>query len=120
MYQIDFYEDKNGKSDVTDYIYQLDHSRQKQDKQILTKLSYQLEMLSQLGKDMKMPQSKFLRGYRHPLMELRPLPERFFYAGWKKDRYVILSHYTKKSNKTNPREIVKALDRLDDWLERND
>ncbi|TDN27680.1 addiction module toxin RelE, partial [Lactobacillus crispatus] len=38
----------------------------------------------------------------------------------KKDRYVILSHYTKKNNKTDPREIAKALDRLDDWLERNE
>ena len=71
-------------------------------------------MLSQLGNRMKMPRSRFLKEYRHPLMELRPIPERLFYASWKQDRFIILSHYTKKSNKTDPREIAKALDRLDD------
>lgn len=120
MYQVDFYEDEYGRSDVKEYIRQLDQSNQKQDKQVLTKFSYQVSMLEQLGNYMGMPQSRFLKGYRHPLLELRPLPERFFYAGWKKDRYVILSHYTKKNNKTDPREIAKALDRLDDWLERNE
>ncbi|MCT7802354.1 MAG: type II toxin-antitoxin system RelE/ParE family toxin, partial [Lactobacillus crispatus] len=97
MYQVDFYADEYGQSDVMEYIHQLDQSKQKQDKQVLTKLAYQIDMLEQLGNQMGMPQSRFLKGYRHPLLELRPLPERFFYAGWKKNRYVILSHYTKKS-----------------------
>lgn len=118
MYQIDFYEDKNGISDVTEFIEYLDQSTQKQDHQILTKLTYQLELLSQLGNMMHEPQAKFLKGYRHPLMELRPMPERFFYASWDRNRFVILSHYKKKQNKTDPREVEKALDRLDDWLER--
>lgn len=118
MYQIDFYEDRSGFSDVEEFINKLDQSNQKQDRQILTKLTYQLELLSQLGNQMHEPQAKFLKGYRHPLMELRPQPERFFYAGWDEERYVILSHYRKKQNKTDPREIEKALDRLDDWLAR--
>lgn len=33
-----------------------------------------------------------------------------------KKRYVLLSHYTKKQNKTPRREIEKALRRLDDLL----
>lgn len=48
MYQIDFYEDKTGYSDVEEFIEHLDKSTQKQDHQILTKLTYQLELLSQL------------------------------------------------------------------------
>lgn len=120
MYEIDFYEDKNGYSDVNEYIDKLDQSSQKQDKQILTKLTYQLNLLEILGNRMHESQAKFLKGYRHPLMELRPMPERFFYAGWAKNRFVILSHYRKKTDKTDPRQIAKALDRLDDWLERND
>lgn len=120
MYDIDFYEDKSGYSDVADFINFLDQSNQKQDLQILKKLTYQLELLSQLGNKMHEPQAKFIKGYRHPLMELRPMPERFFYAGWSKNRFVILSHYTKKQNKTDPREIEKALDRLDDWLKRKE
>lgn len=120
MYQIDFYEDENGYSDIEEFIHHLDNSNQKQDHQILTKLTYQLDLLSQLGNKMHEPQAKFLKGYRYPLMELRPLPERFFYAGWSKNRFVILSHYTKKQNKTDPHEIEKALNRLDDWISRKD
>lgn len=48
------------------------------------------------------------------------MPERFLYAGWDKNRFVILSHYKKKKDKTDPREVEKALDRLDDWLERKE
>lgn len=81
MYQIDFYEDKTGYSDVEEFIEHLDESNQKQDHQILTKLTYQLELLSQLGNRMHEPQAKFLKDYRHPLMELRPMPERFFLVG---------------------------------------
>ena len=40
MYQIDFYEDSTGYSDVEEFIKQLNQSRQKQDHQILTKLTY--------------------------------------------------------------------------------
>lgn len=118
MYEVDFYEDKQGRSDVYEYISKLNHSKQKQDRQVLNKFIYQLSMLEELGGQMKPPQTKFLKGYRHPLMELRPQPERFFYAGWTKNRFVILSHYTEKNNKTDPKEIEKALNRLDDWLER--
>lgn len=120
MYQIDFYEDKNGFSDVVEYIEQLNESSQKQDKQVLKKLTYQLNLLSRIGTNLHEPQAKFLRGYRYPIMELRPMPERFFYASWKRDRFVILSHYTKKKDKTDPREVEKALRRLDDWLSRKD
>ena len=88
--------------------------RAKQDHQVLTKLTYQLE------NQMHEPQVKFLKGYRHPLVELRPMPERFFYVGWDKNRFVVLSHYQKEQNKTDPREIEKALTRLDDWLERKE
>lgn len=118
MYQIDFYENKQGYSDVVSFIEKLDQSRQIQDQQVLKKLTYQLELLSALGDLMHEPQAKRLKGYHYHLMELRPLPERFFYAKWRDDRFVILSHYTKKQNKTNPREIDKALRRLDDWLAR--
>lgn len=119
MYQIDFYEDENGNSDVEDFIKKLDSSNQLQDKQILKKIYHQLELLGDLGYMITMPQSRNLKGYKYPLKELRPLPERIFYAAWANDRFVLLSHYTKKGNKTDPREIDKALRRLEDWLERN-
>lgn len=120
MYEIDFYEDKNGYSEIKEYLQKLDNSNQKNDKKVFKKIINQLNMLEQLGNQLHEPQAKFLRGYRHPLMELRPMPERIFYAAWDKNRFVLLHHYTKKQNKTSQKEVEKALNNLDDWLERND
>ncbi|MCF1843133.1 MULTISPECIES: type II toxin-antitoxin system RelE/ParE family toxin [Lactobacillus] len=46
------------------------------------------------------------------------MPERVFYGTWDKNKFVILNHYTKKENKTDPKQIRKAIDLLDDWYER--
>ena len=68
---------------------------------------------------MEKAQVKFIKGYKHPLMELRPQPERIFYASWNKNRYILLHHYSKKKNRTDPREVHIAINRLDDWLQRH-
>lgn len=120
MYQIDFYEDKNGYSEIKEFLKKLDSSNQKDDKKVLKKIIKQVDMLALLGNQLREPQAKFLKGYRYPIMELRPMPERIFYAAWSRDRFVLLHHYTKKQNKTDKKEVEKALKNLDDWLERND
>jgi phage-related protein len=48
------------------------------------------------------------------------MPERIFYASWSDNRYVLLSHYTKKQNATDPRQVDRALNLLDDWLNRKE
>ncbi|MEE6657742.1 type II toxin-antitoxin system RelE/ParE family toxin [Pediococcus acidilactici] len=53
-------------------------------------------MLQDLGPILKEPQVKFIKGYKYPLMELRPQPGRIFYASWNKNRYILLHHYSKK------------------------
>lgn len=118
MYKIDFYEDSDGYSEIETFIFDLDSSNQKSDGILLRKILHQFDLLKTLGPNLREPQTKFLKGYRHPLMELRPFPERIFYAAWQADRFVILHHYTKRSNKTDIREINKALNNLDDWLKR--
>ena len=117
-YEIVFYEDENGFSEIDDYLRQLDKSNQKNDKILLRKIIHQMNMLELLGNQLKEPQSKFLNGYRYPIMELRPMPERIFYAIWNGNKFVLLHHYTKKQNKTSTKEIEKALRKLDDWYNR--
>ena len=117
-YEIVFYEDENGFSEIDDYLRQLDKSNQKNDKILLRKIIHQMNMLELLGNQLKEPQSKFLKGYRYPIMELRPMPERIFYAIWNGNKFVLLHHYTKKQNKTSTKEIDKALRKLDDWYNR--
>lgn len=93
-------------------------SKQKQDKAIYLKMRHQIKMLQALGPVLHTPQAKKLKGYRHQLWELRPMPERVFYGVWKKNNFVLLNHYAKKKDETDPRQIERALSLLDDWYER--
>lgn len=119
MYNIIFYEDKDGESEIYDYFQKISTTKQQPEAKIFKKLVHQLKMLTAMGPHLNEPQAKFLKKQKYPLWELRPLPERVFYGSWKKDTFIILSHYTKKSDKTDPRQLAKAIDLLEDWYERN-
>jgi phage-related protein len=120
MYKIDFYEDADGYSDIQDYLETLLHSSNKADRIQLDKIRYQMHNLRNLGPSLRAPYVKQLKGLPHQLFELRPMPERIFFAFWHQDRYIFLSHYTKRQNKTDPRELRRALRRLEDWLTRKE
>lgn len=119
MYKVIFYEDVDGRSEIEDYFYNVTQSNQLVDKQVSGKLRYQIELLKLLGLQMKMPQARFLRNLKYPLWELRPLPERVFYISWQKNKFVLLSHYTKKQQKTDPKQSDRALRLAEDWYERH-
>ncbi|MGZ9851993.1 type II toxin-antitoxin system RelE/ParE family toxin [Limosilactobacillus ingluviei] len=117
--EVNYYHDQHGKSEIGEFIDRLAHSSQKQDVAVLKKLAYQIELLKGLGTNLGMPQAKFLKGYRHKLWELRPLPERVFYTTWDGKAFLLVSHYTKKQNKTDPRQIERVLNLIDDWERRH-
>lgn len=118
MYEIVFYEDENGNSDIFEYFQKVSKSSKKQDKAIYAKMRHQINMLKMPGTSLHSPQAKKLKGLDVNLWELRPMPECVFYGVWQGNKFVLLSHYTKKQNKTDPREIRKAVTRLKDWYER--
>lgn len=118
-YKVIFYEDENGSSETAEFFEMISQSKQKQSKAIYIKMRHQIHMLEALGPSLRSPQTKKLKGYRHQLWELRPMPERVFYGVWKQNTFILLNHYTKKRDKTDPRQIRKALSMLDDWYERN-
>lgn len=119
MYEIIFYEDQNGNSETFDYFEKISHSHQKQDKAIYIKMRHQMNMLRSLGPMLHAPQAKKLKGQKYPLWELRPMPERVFYGIWQGNKFIILNHYTKKQDETDPKEIDRAVALLKDWYERN-
>ncbi|MCL2812161.1 MAG: type II toxin-antitoxin system RelE/ParE family toxin [Clostridia bacterium] len=49
---------------------------------------------------------------------MRPTNDRFFFAYWKGDTFVILHHYVKKVQKAPRREIDRAKRNLEDFLKR--
>lgn len=52
------------------------------------------------------------------IWELRPIRDRIFFAAYIGNRFVLLHHFTKKTQKTPPREIEQAKRELDDVKER--
>lgn len=114
-YELVFYEDENGYSEVAEFIQTLSNSSQKADVTLLKKIVHQFNMLKILGNELNEPQSKQLTEYDLPIMELRPMPECIFYASWQGDKYVILHHYTKKQNYTDPKEVKKVVEKIEDW-----
>ncbi|WP_420844664.1 type II toxin-antitoxin system RelE/ParE family toxin [Lacticaseibacillus parakribbianus] len=85
---------------------------------MLRKISYQMSLLQMQGPALGMPHAKALRGFRYPLHELRPLPERVFYSPWRPSTYVILNHFTKRRDKTDPRQVQRAVILMTDWMRR--
>lgn len=119
MYKIEFYEDKNGKSDVADFIRNLNEkaATSKESRINFNKIVAYLDMLEEMGTRIGKPVTKHLDG---EIWELRPLRNRFLYAYYKDNRFVILHHFLKKTQKTPKREIEQAKRNLQDYLERNE
>lgn len=119
MYEIAFYEDKNGKSEIVDYIKDLNAkvATSKECRIIFNKIVAYLDMLEELGTRVGEPVTKHLDG---EIWELRPLKNRFLYAYYKDNRFIILHHFVKKTQKTPKHEIEQAKRNLKDYLERNE
>lgn len=118
MYEIEFYEDKNGKSEIADFIKELSRkSSTRKDSRInFNKIVAYLDLLEEFGTRVGEPVTKHLDG---EIWELRPLRNRFLYAYYKDNKFIILHHFIKKTQKTPQRELEQAKKNLADYLERN-
>ena len=119
MYEIIFYEDARGKSEVREYIQRLcKESKFIKDSKInLNKIVAYLDILEEMGTRVGDPVTKHLDG---EIWELRPLRNRILYASYKDNKFILLHHFTKKTQKTPKREIEKAKRNLEDFKERNE
>lgn len=118
MYEIEFYEDKNGKSEIADYIKELNAkaATSKECRINFNKIVAYMDILEELGTRVGEPVTKHLDG---EIWELRPLKNRFLYAYYKENRFIILHHFIKKTQKTPKHEIEQAKRKVKDYLERN-
>lgn len=117
MYKIIFYKDKNNYSQVLEYIQILDQksATSKESRVNRNKIVAYFDALEEEGTRIGEPVTKHLEG---EIWELRPLKNRFLYAYFEKDTFIILHHFMKKTKKTPKREIEKAKRNLQDYLER--
>lgn len=118
MYEIEFYEDRNGYSEIADFIKNLSRksATSKEARLNFAKLTAYLNMLEATGTRIGEPVTKHLDG---EIWELRPLRNRLLYAYHKDNKFIILHHFIKKTRKTPKREIEQTKRNLRDYLERN-
>ena len=118
MYEVEFYYDRNGKSEIVEHLDKLKEQGQTSKNERVNRdkiLAYMLA-LKQYGTRVGQPIVKHIDGN---LWELRPLKNRIFFFYWKDNKFVRLHHFIKKTNKTPPREIEMARSKLKDFIERH-
>lgn len=117
MYDIEFYEDKNGNSEVYEYIKQLTKNNSKENKQKLKKIDLYIDLLSEYGLTLKEP---YIKKLDKDIWELRPLRDRILFASWYNNKFILLSIFMKQTQKTPKKEIEKAKKLLSDYQKRSD
>ena len=118
MYEVRFYRNRNGISEIVEYLDDLKEKGEtsKNERINRDKILAHIGALEQYGTRIGYPIVKHIDGN---LWELRPLANRIFFFYWKDNKFVLLHHFLKKTQKTPPKEIELARAKLKDFIERN-
>ena len=119
MYEIVFYEEQIGCSDITAYIKEL-QAKSKKSKNYriqFNKIVAYFDLLEEMGTRMGEPFTKHLEG---DIWELRPLKHRFLYACFEHNKFIVLHHFVKRTKKLPKRELEHAKRKLLSYKERNE
>lgn len=81
----------------------------------LNKIIAYIDALSEMGTRIGEPVTKYLD---NNIWELRPISNRILYAYWKNNKFVLLHHFIKKTQKTPKKELERAKRNLKSYLER--
>ncbi len=116
MYQIVFYKNSSGRSEIEEYIRDL---REKKNSKIhrieLGKISAYIDLLSEEG---LLLNTKYVKHLDGEIWELRPLNNRILFAYLYDNKFILLSHFKKQTRKTPKREIEKAKKLLKEYKDR--
>lgn len=117
MFNIELYEDINGKSELNDYIENLQKSKNKDDRIKSKKIDMYFRLLEEYGLSLSEP---YIKHIDDEIWELRPLRDRSLFAYWTGNKFIILNHFMKQTQKTPKNEIEKAKKLLEDYKKRSD
>ncbi len=119
MFEIEMYEDKNGYSETAQWVIELDEKahNSKEHRIRLKKFYEYLSLLEQYGTFVGEPMVKPLTGTE--FWELRPTRDRVIFVHIIDNKFLLLNHFVKKTEKTPKREIEKARRMLKDYIERS-
>ena len=119
MYNIIFYEDRNGKSDLWEFLEDLRlKSNKSKDARIQYKqIMFYIELLQNNGTRLSENITKHLGD---GIWELRPGDNRVFYFFFKENTFILLHQFRKKSQKTPLIELNKAKSEREDFISRTE
>ena len=118
IYDIYFYEDKDGFSPVYDYIQTLSQKTDKDSRINHKKINDYIQVLSLHGKAAGEP---YIKHIVDEIWELRPIRGRIFFASWTENGFILLHYFQfKKTQKTPKREIEQAKRNLQSIRERDE
>lgn len=117
MYNIIFYEDKNGYSELYDELIKLSRKsiNDKNSRIQLKQITLYIELLKKQGNKLS---SNITKHLTDEIWELRPGNNRILYFYFE-NNYILLHMFRKKTNKTPKSEIEKAIREYNDYKSRN-
>lgn len=115
MYDIEIYEDRNGRSDIQEYIKKLQQSKNKSSRVKVNKIISYIRILQERGLSIGEPYIKHLES---DIWELRPLRDRILFAYFNDNKFILLNIFMKQTKKTPKKEIEKAEKLLKDYKDR--
>jgi phage-related protein len=116
VYRIKLYADAQGNQPIKEYLADLAAKTDKDSRVKISKIDYYFQALREYGTRAGEPFVKHIDG---DIWELRPLRDRFFFFAWQGDKFVLLHHYIKKTQKAPAKEIAQAKRNLKDFIERS-
>lgn len=117
MFEIEFYEDAGGFSDVREFLEELRRqiSTNKDSRIQYQQLVMYIELLQKNGTQLS---RNIVKPIEEDIWELRPGNNRVFFFYFRDNTYVLLHHFRKKSQQTPAREIRRAKNERDDHIAR--
>lgn len=117
MYDVEIYEASNGKSEVKEYIFELQKKNSKESKIKFNKIIAYIRMLKEEGLSLGEP---YLKHIDDKIWELRPLRDRILFASHINNKFILLTVFMKKTQKTPKQEIEKAKRYYYEYLKRSE
>lgn len=117
-FTIEFYFDENGKSDILDFLndLQVKSLKNKNERIQFRQITLFIELLAKNGTNLP---DNITKHIQDEIWELRPGKNRVLYFFHKDNKYVLLHHFVKKTNKTPKKEILRAIKEMNHYLKNN-
>lgn len=113
MYEIIFYKNKRGKSEIEQYLEDMQRRGDKDSRIKVNKIIGYIDLLSKYGMNLGEPYIKHLK---NNIWELRPIRDRILFAYLKNNKIILLNVFMKKTQKTPEKEIKRAEIYLKEFL----